>query len=132
MAKSSKSTTTKASKAPKKPVDALPSHQTHAALPARPQVNMFKLFGVNDGYDNIESAEEYQKKLEVMSTSDLHEHSHSKGIVPLDARDKLISSLVKKFRMTKAQQLPERRFTTPTNAALADWHRKLCADTLGV
>ena len=131
MAKATKEKTNKVVKASKK-LDNLPSHQTHAALPARPQVNMFKLFGLDDGYQNIESTEEYEKKLEAMSTSDLHEHSHSKGIVPLDARDKLIGSLVKKFRMTKAQQLPERRSATPTNPALADWHRKLCADTLGV
>lgn len=129
MAKATKEKANKVVKASKK-LDNLPSHQTHAALPARPQVNMFKLFGLNDGYDNIESAEEYENKLNAMSLSDLHEHSHSKGVVPLDARDKLTASLVKKFRMTKVQQMPERRFATPTNGSLSDWHREYCKDIL--
>lgn len=106
-------------------------HQTHAALPPRPQVNMFKLFGVDDGYGNIETPEDYQKKLEAMTITDLHEHAHIKGIVPLDARDKLVASLVKKYRMAKAAQMPERVYSTPVNPNLADFHRKLCSDTLG-
>ena len=121
----------KEAKASTKKVAVEQLHQTHAALPPQPPVNMFKMFGIDDGYGNLETAEEYQKKLEAMTITDLHEHAHIKGIVPLDARDKLVASLVKKFRMAKAAQIPERVFSTPINPNMAEFHRKLCSDTLG-
>jgi len=90
--------------------------QVHGALESRPSVNMIKLFGINDGYDNVDNIDQYRAKLQAMTVTDLHEHSHRVGIVPLDARDKLITSLEKKFLEAKMRQLPNRALKLPTRA----------------
>jgi glutathione synthase/RimK-type ligase-like ATP-grasp enzyme len=101
-----------------------PTHQTHGALaPAREPLNMMKLFGIRDGYDT-DDLDTYKEQINAMSTSDLHEHSHAMGIVPLDARDKLTTSLERLFVQSKLNQRGPRTVKVKTNPALADFMAK--------
>lgn len=104
--------------------------QTHAALPPAPDVNMFKLFGINDGYQDVDNIDQYRAKVENMTITDLHDHAHLVGVVPLEPRDKLIASLDKKYRETKARQIQPRSYQAPINPKMADFHRHFCADSL--
>lgn len=107
-----------------------PSHETHGALPAAPQMNMKKLFGINDGYED-DSLEDYSMRLEKMLTSELHEHAHQVGIIPLDQKDKLIASLRRKFQETKLANIGPKVVQIKTNPAMADFHKKWFAGELG-
>lgn len=111
MAKEKK--TTRASKT-KKVVDS-DTKQVHGAVEPQP-MNMMKMFGINDGYEGVEDVNQYRKKLEGMTITDLHDHSHKVGIVPLDAREKLILSLERRFLEAKARQLPNRTIKIKTRA----------------
>lgn len=97
-----------------------PAHQTHGALPARESMNMVKAFGIRDGYE-VDTLDEYKAQIEEMTTSDLHEHAHTIGIVPLDARDKLTASLERKFIEAKISQRGPRRVRIKTNPAMTDF-----------
>jgi hypothetical protein len=105
-----------------------PSHETHGALPI-PQVNLNKMFGISDGYD-VDTLEDYSVKLEDMTTTELHDHSHRCGIIPLDARDKLIASLKRKFQETKAAAAGPRVRQIKMNPAMSDFHRRFMAGDL--
>lgn len=103
------------------------AHQTHGALPpVREPMNMMKAFGIRDGYD-VDTLEEYKAKLAKYTQTDLHEHAHAIGIVPLDARDKLTTALERKFVEAKLAQRPTRAIRVPTNPAMADFMRKFNA-----
>lgn len=105
-----------------------PKHQTHGALtpPVAESMNMIKAFGIRDGYDT-DSLDEYKEKINEMTTTDLHEHAHTIGIVPLDARDKLIVSLERRFVEAKMSQRGPRRIQVKTNPAMADFMKKFNA-----
>lgn len=121
MAKSS-SKTTRASK--KKLAIDENTKQTHGALAPQPTVNMMKLFGINDGYDGVETIDDYRAKLSKMTITDLHEHAHRIGIVPLDSKDKLTASLERKFQETKLRNMPHRPVPVKTNPAMAEFMKK--------
>lgn len=90
--------------------------QTHGALEPQPSTNMMRLFGISDGYEGVQDLSDYRTKLEAMTLTDLHDHSHKVGIVPLDARDKLIISLERKFIEAKARQMPTKVINVKTRA----------------
>ena len=98
--------------------------QTHGALEPKEMPNMIHMFGIDDGYQGINSAEQYKQKLNAMVTSDLHDHAYKIGIVPVDQKDKLVDSLVRKYQETKAAQRPVRQMTVPINPKMADWHKQ--------
>jgi len=101
-----------------------PAHETHGALPAAPKsMNMIKAFGIKDGYD-AETLEDYDSQLEKMLPSELHDHAHTVGIVPLDPRDKLIASLRRKFQETKMAQRPQRNLKVKTNPQMAGFMKQ--------
>lgn len=102
---------------------AAPTHETHGALEPKPGMNMAKAFGIRDGYD-VDTLEEYQAKINDMTLTDLHEHAHTVGVVPLDPRDKLVTSLERQFVQAKMNQLPPRVINVPTNPALKDFMKK--------
>lgn len=117
-----KKSSPKTAKASKKPV-----HETHGALPAvRPPMNMMKAFGIKDGYDTDDKTA-YAAQIEDMTNEDLHTHAHEKGVVPLDARDKLKKSLLNKFDEVKLSYLPPRVRHVPQNPAMAGFMKKFLA-----
>jgi hypothetical protein len=125
--------TTTTKKLPAKAVKAskkAPTHETHGALPtpAKP-VNMIKLFGIKDGY-TVDTLEDYTVQLENMLESELHDHAHVVGVVPLDPRDKLTASLKRKFTETKMAQRPPRTGKIAVNPAMAKWHKEWFAGDL--
>lgn len=105
-----KATQTKASKSKK------PLKETHGALPPKPAtMNMMKAFGIRDGYDTDDRGE-YLRQLEGMTDTDLQDHAHTVGVVPLSPRDKLVTALERKFIETKNAQRPPRTLRFPTLA----------------
>lgn len=119
-----------ASPAPAKPARAsrkkVTAHQTHGALPPSSGMNMAKAFGLRDGYD-VDTLDEYKAKIDDMTETDLHEHSHAMGIVPLEPRDKLMASLERKFVETKMSQRPVRQIHFKENPQMADFMKQFRA-----
>lgn len=107
-----------------------PAHQTHGALPPRPEpMNMIKAFGIRDGYD-VDTLDEYKGKLDKYTQTELHEHAHEIGIVPLDARDKLTKALHDKFVQAKLSQRPTRRIQVPINPKMEGFIKRFNAGEL--
>lgn len=102
---------------------AAPTHETHGALEPKPTLNMAKMFGIRDGY-KVDTLEEYRAEINAMTLTDLHEHAHTVGVVPLDPRDKLVASLERQFTQAKMNQLPPRVINVPTNPAMKDFMKK--------
>jgi len=98
--------------------------QIHGALGPKEFPNMIHMFGIDDGYLGINSVEQYKEKLHAMVTSDLHDHAYKLDIIPVDQKDKLIDSLVRKYQETKAAQRPVRQMAVPINPKMAGWHKQ--------
>lgn len=113
-------TTLKTAKASKK----TPAHETHGALPVKPgSMNMFKAFNIKDGY-HVDTIAEYNTELEKMTETDLQHHAHEVGVVPVNPRPKLETSLRDKFNQVKASQRPPRTRKVETNPAMKDFMHK--------
>jgi len=102
---------------------AAPTHETHGALDPKPGMNMAKAFGIRDGY-RVDTLEEYRTEINAMTLTDLHEHAHVVGVVPLDPRDKLVANLERQFVQAKMNQQPPRVIHVPTNPAYKDFMKK--------
>lgn len=110
----------KTAKASKKPsIDNL--SQTHAAL--TPDIDMDKMFGITPLYSE-KDLDEYSAKLKEMATVELQDHAHSKGVVPLDSRERLVAALERKFVEHKSQRLPQKSVPVKINPDMAEWHKK--------
>lgn len=99
------------------------THETHGALEPKKEMNMIKAFGIRDGYD-VDTVEEYAAKIKEMTLTDLHDHAHTVGVVPLDPREKLIATLERKFVQSKMDQKPPKVIPVKTNPAMADFMKK--------
>lgn len=99
-----------------------PAHETHGALPNQ-GMNMFKAFGIKDGY-HVDSLSEYNAQLDKMTETDLQNHAHEVGVVPVNPRHKLETSLREKFQQVKASQRPHKVKTVPTNPAMNDFMKR--------
>ena len=125
MAKTTKTnsveTVTKTARASRK--KSAPLHETHGALEPKPGMNMAKAFGIRDGYtaDNLEA---YKAEIAGMTLTDLHDHAHLVGVVPLDPRDKLIASLERQYVQAQMNQRPPKVIKVQTNPAMADFMKK--------
>ena len=116
----SKAKTVRASqKKPSIPVEQL--QQTHAAQPAA--VDMYKLFGLKKTYD-VDTPEEYSKQLESMGRTELWNHSHKVGVIPMEPLDKLITALKRKFVESKRNSIQPQVVPTRINPEFADFHKK--------
>lgn len=92
-----------------------PAHETHGALTSKEPMNMMKAFGIKDGY-SVNTLEEYDAQIRDMAHTELHDHAHSVGVVPVEPQHKLIDSLLGKFKQTKASRRPPRTFKLPTRS----------------
>lgn len=93
----------------------LPTNEAHGALEPKPTMNMIKAFGIKDGYQT-DSFDEYRQGILEMNETDLHNHAHKVGVIPVSPRSKLIAMLETKFQHTKARQRPNVISKVPTRA----------------
>jgi hypothetical protein len=86
-------------------------------------MNMIKAFGIRDGY-TADTLEEYRAEIDKMTLTDLHDHCHVVGVVPLDPRDKLVTALERKFVQAQMNQQPVRTIHVKTNPDMAGFMKK--------
>ena len=121
-----KSSTTKTPKAKKPSIASL--NQTHAAL--SPDIDMDKLFGIKSLYEE-KDIQEYSAAIGEMSTVELQDHAHSKGVVPLDSRERLVASLERKFIEHKSKTMPTKPIPVQINPKMEKWYKQWAGGSLG-
>lgn len=105
----------------------LPTNETHGALEPKEPMNMMKAFGIRDGY-NTDSIDLYRQEILEMNETDLHNHSHKMGVIPVAPKSKLIAMLETKFHEAKAKQRPMKTSRVPTRADTDPEFKKMMND----
>ncbi len=126
MAKTEKSSAAssapKKTRAPRKKPSETIAHQAHGAVNPTP-TNMDELFGIKSVY-TAKTITQYREQLDGYTVTDLHAHAHHVGVIPLDPREKLVSTLERKFLETQSRALPLKMVPTQANPAMLEAHRK--------